>query len=407
MEDGFKKQSVISRVNGSEGVALLVQKQQSANTVAVSDKVQKAFKELGPTLPAGVEISIVMDNAEFVKQSLDGVRATCRDAVLIVALVLLLFLHTWRSTLIVLISIPTSLDRHLRRHVGHGLLHEHDEHDGALPHHRHPGGRLHRDPGEHLPAHEAGGEPLDGGLQGPGGDRGGGRGHHPGGCGGVHAPRLLDRNDGPVLQGVRRHHRRGHPLLAAGLLHPDSDAGLPLAGGREEERSPWRRCGGDGRRATRPLARGYRRLLGQTLRLRWLVLLAGILAFVGGIALVALGVVGSEFMTQSDQGMFTVTVEMPAGSTLAATNEAVAELEQKMAPCPRSSPSSPSLARAARAAARPGPGRIYVSLNPKAERKRSVFQVSDEIRTDDHHDPRHEGPDLPRRASSAAARRPS
>ena len=70
---------------------------------------QKAFAELEATLPAGVEISTVMDNATFVNESVSGLQDSLRDAVIIVALVLLLFLHTWRSTLIVLVSIPTSL----------------------------------------------------------------------------------------------------------------------------------------------------------------------------------------------------------------------------------------------------------------------------------------------------------
>ncbi|MGE5620511.1 MAG: efflux RND transporter permease subunit, partial [Sphingomonadaceae bacterium] len=109
VEDGVKKQNVISRSNGREAVALLIQKQQTANTVAVSQGVQKALKDLQTTLPAGVEVSIIVDNARFVKQSLEGVEGSLRDAVIIVAAVLLLFLHTWRSTLIVLISIPTSL----------------------------------------------------------------------------------------------------------------------------------------------------------------------------------------------------------------------------------------------------------------------------------------------------------
>jgi len=109
VQDSFKKQSFISRANGVEGVALLVMKQQTANTVKVTEEVRKSFNELRMTLPAGVEIMTVMENARFVKDSLEGVQDSLRDAVLIVALVLLLFLHTWRSTLIVLISIPTSL----------------------------------------------------------------------------------------------------------------------------------------------------------------------------------------------------------------------------------------------------------------------------------------------------------
>ncbi len=375
IEDGFKKQSALSRVNGHDGVAILVQKQQMANTVAVSQGIQKALKELAPTLPDGVEISVVLDDAKFVKQSLEGVQGSLRDAVLIVAFVLLLFLHTWRSTLIVLISIPTSLiatfgimwamgfSMNMMSMMGLSLTVGILVDDSIV---------ILENIYRHMKLGES---PWSAAF----------KGRSEIGAAAV-AITLVDVvvytplafSTGMTAQFFKEF---SGSIVAATLFSLLVSFTLtPMLASRwlkatDEERSPlapvWRRWEG----GYEALARGYRRLLGRALGLRWLVLLAGFLAFVAGIALVGMGAVGTEFMTQSDQGTFTVQVQMPAGSALSSTSQSTLGLEKQIAALPEVQNLISIIGNGgARSSS------IYVSLKPLSQRTRGIAQVSDDVR---------------------------
>ena len=109
ISDTSKKVATISRVNGVPTVTLTITKLASANTLEVSRLVRQTMAELQPDLPAGMQMDVVNDAAIYTQQSFNTIRKTLAEAVLFTGLILLLFLHTWRSTLIVLIAIPTSL----------------------------------------------------------------------------------------------------------------------------------------------------------------------------------------------------------------------------------------------------------------------------------------------------------
>src|SRR6202043_2292850 len=65
--------------------------------------------QLQPALPQGMQVRVVSDSATYTQQSFNTIQRTLVEAVLLTGLILLVFLHTWRSTLIVMISIPTSV----------------------------------------------------------------------------------------------------------------------------------------------------------------------------------------------------------------------------------------------------------------------------------------------------------
>ncbi|HYY89493.1 MAG TPA: efflux RND transporter permease subunit [Chloroflexota bacterium] len=109
VSDTSKKVSTINRVDGVPTVTLTISKLASANTLEVSRLVRQAMAELQPELPTGMQMSVVSDAAVYTQQSFNTIRKTLAEAVLFTGLILLLFLHTWRSTLIVLVAIPTSL----------------------------------------------------------------------------------------------------------------------------------------------------------------------------------------------------------------------------------------------------------------------------------------------------------
>src|SRR5438270_6632346 len=107
--DTFKKVSTIQRTNAQSAVGITVVKQSSANTVATADAVKASLAALQPDLPQGVHLDVAYDASIFTRSSLNDVTRELSQAVALTGLVLLLFLHTFRSTLIVLLAIPTSL----------------------------------------------------------------------------------------------------------------------------------------------------------------------------------------------------------------------------------------------------------------------------------------------------------
>jgi len=109
IEDTYKERSALVRVNGQEGLAIVVAKLADANTITVVDQVRKTIARLEPQLPPDTRLDVVVDSAVYTKRSFDTVQSALIEAILLTGFILLLFLHTWRSTAIVLVSIPTSL----------------------------------------------------------------------------------------------------------------------------------------------------------------------------------------------------------------------------------------------------------------------------------------------------------
>jgi HAE1 family hydrophobic/amphiphilic exporter-1 len=109
VNEGFKDKTEILRYNGVEAVDISIVKTSDSNAIATSDSVRKVIQEMGNELPAGARMTVVTDTADFTRMSVDAVQEDLILAVLITGLVMLLFLHTIRSTFIVVLAIPTSI----------------------------------------------------------------------------------------------------------------------------------------------------------------------------------------------------------------------------------------------------------------------------------------------------------
>ncbi len=84
-------------------------KSSDANTVQVVDNINKVMEEINQELPPGATLNLVLDNAQFIRDSVAAVLEDLILAVAITGLVILVFLHNVRSTFIVLLAVPTSL----------------------------------------------------------------------------------------------------------------------------------------------------------------------------------------------------------------------------------------------------------------------------------------------------------
>ncbi len=97
-------------VGGRRAVVLKVQKQPQANTLEVTARVDEAMNELTGALPEGVSLYRKgFRQADFIRVALDNVSAVLRDGAILVAIVLAMFLLSWRTTLISLLALPLSL----------------------------------------------------------------------------------------------------------------------------------------------------------------------------------------------------------------------------------------------------------------------------------------------------------
>ncbi|QHS61546.1 efflux RND transporter permease subunit [Chitinophaga agri] len=110
VQDSQKDVDRIARVDGTSSIALMVQKQTDANAVTVSEEMKKAIASIEKDYASrDLKIFIANDSSDFTLESADSVIHDLIIAIVLVAAVMLLFLHSIRSALFVMISIPASL----------------------------------------------------------------------------------------------------------------------------------------------------------------------------------------------------------------------------------------------------------------------------------------------------------
>ncbi len=97
------------RMDGKQAIGLQVVKASDANVVAVTNKIMKALSVQKALLPAGMSLVVASDETTFIKSSLSETMRDLLAGIAVTGLVLFLFLREWRSSLIVLVAIPTSL----------------------------------------------------------------------------------------------------------------------------------------------------------------------------------------------------------------------------------------------------------------------------------------------------------
>ena len=109
VELGAEEERFRARFNGVNAVPLAVIKQAVANPLDISTDLKAMLEEIQKTLPDGMKVEIAFDSTVFIEKSIDEVYETVAEAVLLVVLVIFLFLRSWRATLIPLVTIPLSL----------------------------------------------------------------------------------------------------------------------------------------------------------------------------------------------------------------------------------------------------------------------------------------------------------
>lgn len=386
VQDGQKDYTTLSRINGITAVGVLIQKQNDANSVEVSanirfelPKLEKEFKDIQ------LKFDIAQDGSSFTKDAADAVKHDLTLAILLVALVMLGFLHSIRNSIIVMIAIPASM---VSTFIGMYVF------------------------GMTLNLMTLLGLSLVVGI-------------------------LVDDSI-VVLENIYRHLEHGEEKRAAAVkgrneigfaalsitlvdvvvfLPLSLVSGLvgnimrefaltvvfstlmslfvsftitPLLASRfaKLERLTDRTILGKFavwfERMYKKLSDEYAIVLRWSLRNRWKTVALAAILFFASLALVPLGFIGSEFIAVADRGEFAVTIELPPGSTFENTNYATQEVEKIIAAMPEVQKMFVNVGASSEGLigqTSNNTSELNVTLVPREERSRSTDDVAVEIKS--------------------------
>ncbi|MHB8984472.1 MAG: efflux RND transporter permease subunit [Eubacteriales bacterium] len=387
VSDSHAEITRMARLNGSQAVGIIIQKQTDASIVDTANAVSKQLDQIKNQLPKDIEVTVAQNNATFVRDSLADTKRSLLEGVLMTGVVLLFFLREWRSVLTVMLAIPTSIISTFLMMYFAGFSFNLLSLMGLTL------------------------------------------------CVGI----LVDDSI-VVLENIHRHRTMGKDpetaaiegrneigMAAMAITMQDVVVFMPIAFMTGMVGQFFRQFGmtvvfatlfslfisftltpmlsarlgrgvGDGAsllarfpRLEKVLARWseraqkivemYKHLLVWSLSHRRLVAGGVALAFLGSVSLVPLGAIGSEFMANPDQSRFSVDLELPAGTSLGRTDEVVRRFEERIRTLPEVEFCFSVVGRGSDISARGSHyAQIDVMLHGKSERRRTVWEVADEVR---------------------------
>jgi hydrophobe/amphiphile efflux-1 (HAE1) family protein len=109
VEMGAQDYGMRSMLDNQNAIALPIMQAPGANALQLSSDVRRTMEELKKDFPAGLDYRIAYDPTQFVRQSIEAVLHTLLEAILLVVIVVIVFLQTWRASLIPLVAVPVSI----------------------------------------------------------------------------------------------------------------------------------------------------------------------------------------------------------------------------------------------------------------------------------------------------------
>ncbi len=388
ISDTFKEVNQKAYINGEPSVGLSIIKATGGNTIEVADAVKKELEQIKKELPEGAKLSLISDSSQFIKDSIYTVGEHALIGGLFSIIVLLLFLNSVRSMLVVAVVIPISIVATFSLMYFTGQTINLISLSGLtlglgslvdfavvilenIYRHRQEGKSMME--AAKIGSSEVGTAVMASALAQIS----------------VFLPivfveGLASELFGPLALTVVYSHIAALfaslmlvPMLSSRWLKkvPDHDRYETQA---YKGKNPivWFNIG------FHKVAKGYGRLLGWALKHRKTVFAATIAMFVGAIALTPL--VGAEFIPKMDQGKITVSIELPTGTVLKETEKVVSEVEAKLKKVPEMEQLYTSIGSSG------GPAiiasnianraQLEVTLVKKEQRTRSTEQVIEELR---------------------------
>ncbi|NGO91205.1 MAG: MMPL family transporter, partial [Halomonas sp.] len=109
IELGASEYGLRSLLDNKQAVAIPIFQAPGSNALDISTNVRATMAEIKKTMPEGVEYHIVYDPTQFVRSSIEAVVHTLFEAIVLVVIVVILFLQTWRASIIPLLAVPVSI----------------------------------------------------------------------------------------------------------------------------------------------------------------------------------------------------------------------------------------------------------------------------------------------------------
>ena len=109
VEDGTREQRSLARLNGVPTVTLEIRRQSGANTIEVINGIKRELPRVAAQLPSDVKLEIIRDQSRYIESALNEIQKHLIMGSILASLVVLLFMRSWRSTLIAAVAIPCSL----------------------------------------------------------------------------------------------------------------------------------------------------------------------------------------------------------------------------------------------------------------------------------------------------------
>ena len=109
IELGASQYALRSLLDNEDAVAIPIFQQPGSNSIDISNRVRATMAQLKKNFPQGVDYSIVYDPTVFVRGSIEAVVHTLLEAIALVVLVVIVFLQTWRASIIPLLAVPVSI----------------------------------------------------------------------------------------------------------------------------------------------------------------------------------------------------------------------------------------------------------------------------------------------------------
>ncbi|WP_292243779.1 efflux RND transporter permease subunit, partial [Mesorhizobium sp.] len=109
IELGAKDYVTNSYLNGKQAVALGIFQRPGTNALAAAEEIQSTIRDLSADFPKGLAYEIVYNPTEFIAESINEVYKTIGEAILLVVLVIIVFLQSWRMAIVPIVAIPVSL----------------------------------------------------------------------------------------------------------------------------------------------------------------------------------------------------------------------------------------------------------------------------------------------------------
>ncbi|HEX9389702.1 MAG TPA: efflux RND transporter permease subunit [Usitatibacteraceae bacterium] len=109
IKDTKREETSIATENGKRVISIQIRKTRGANTIDMAEAIRRQIDELKKSLPPDIKLQITFDRSVFIKDGVDNVRHTILEGALLTVLIVFLFLHSWRSTVITGLTLPISV----------------------------------------------------------------------------------------------------------------------------------------------------------------------------------------------------------------------------------------------------------------------------------------------------------